>query len=146
EERGLYRRMSVRETLAYLARLKGAPASSLGARIDAWLARVQLAGHAEQRVDTLSKGMAQKLQLVAALIAEPQLLILDEPLSGLDPVNVELVAALLAELRAQGRTILLSTHDMTAAERLCDRIAMIFRGRLVLEGTLDEIQARYALG
>ena len=146
EERGLYRRMTVRETLAYLARLKGAPASSLRARIDTWLARVQLAGHAEQRVDTLSKGMAQKLQLVAALIAEPELLILDEPLSGLDPVNVELVAALLAELRAQGRTILLSTHDMTAAERLCDRIAMIFRGRLVLEGTLDEIQARYALG
>jgi len=146
EERGLYRRMTVRATLEYLGRLKGATRASLRPRIASWLERVQLAELAERRVDVLSKGMAQKLQLVAAVIAEPELLILDEPLSGLDPVNAELVAAVLAELRAQGRTILLSTHDMAAAERLCDRIAMIFRGRLVLDGTLDEIQERYASG
>jgi ABC-2 type transport system ATP-binding protein len=146
EERGLYRRMTVRGTLEYLGRLKGAALPVLGPRITSWLARLELSELAERRVEVLSKGMAQKLQLAAALVAEPELLILDEPLSGLDPVNAEAVAAVLGELCQQGRTILLSTHDMAAAERLCDRIAMIFRGRLVLDGTLEEIQSRYASG
>jgi ABC-2 type transport system ATP-binding protein len=146
EERGLYRRMTVRGTVEYLGRLKGATLPRLRPRIAGWLERMQLSELADRRVEALSRGMAQKLQLVAAVIAEPELLILDEPLSGLDPLNVETVAALLADLRSQGCTILLSTHDMGAAERLCDRIAMIFRGRLVLDGTLDEIQQRYATG
>ena len=146
EERGLYRRMTVRATLEYLGRLKGASRASLRPRIARWLERMQLAEVAERRIDALSKGMAQKIQLIAALIAEPELLILDEPLSGLDPVNAEAVTGMLAELRGQGRTILISTHDMNAAEKLCDRIAMIFRGRLVLDGTLEEIQARFASG
>jgi ABC-2 type transport system ATP-binding protein len=146
EERGLYRRMTVRATLEYLGRLKGAALSELRPRIARWLERMQLADVAERRIDALSKGMAQKIQLIAALVAEPELLILDEPLSGLDPVNAEAVTQMLGELRAEGRTILISTHDMAAAERLCDRIAMIFRGRLVLDGTLDEIQARFASG
>jgi len=144
EERGLYRRMAVRATLAYFGRLKGASLRELRPRIDRWLARMQLAELAERRVDTLSKGMAQKLQLLTAVIAEPELLILDEPLSGLDPVSADLVSGVLSELKAQGRTILISTHDMAAAERLCDRIGMLFHGRLVLEGTLEEIRDRYA--
>jgi ABC-2 type transport system ATP-binding protein len=146
EERGLYRKMTVRGVVEYLGRLKGASAAALRPRVAAWLERMELASVAGQRVEALSKGMAQKLQLVAALIAEPELLVLDEPLSGLDPVNQETVTALLGELRAQGRTILLSTHDMGAAERLCDRIAMISRGRVVLDATLAEIQQRYATG
>jgi ABC-2 type transport system ATP-binding protein len=146
EERGLYRRMTVQATLEYLGRLKGAPLDRLRTHIREELAHMQLTEVAAQRVDTLSKGMAQKVQILASLVADPELLILDEPLSGLDPVNLEAVAELLDRLRARGRTILLSTHDMTAAERLCDRIAMIYRGRLVLDGTLDEIRARYATG
>jgi ABC-2 type transport system ATP-binding protein len=144
EERGLYRRMKVRDVLEYLGRLKGATRAELRPRIKAWLARLELAGYAEQRVEALSKGMAQKLQLAAALVSEPDLLILDEPLSGFDPLNAELAVEMFAEQRAAGRTILLSTHDMAAAERVCDRIAMIFRGRVVLDATLAEIRARYA--
>jgi ABC-2 type transport system ATP-binding protein len=144
EERGLYRRMGVRATLEYFGRLKGASPDELRPRIERWLARMQLTDLAGLRVDALSKGMAQKLQLLTAVIAEPELLILDEPLSGLDPVSADMVSGVLSELRAQGRTILISTHDMAAAERLCDRIAMLFHGRLVFDGTLDEIRDRYA--
>jgi ABC-2 type transport system ATP-binding protein len=146
EERGLYRRMKVRDVLAYLGRLKGVSHAALWPRVRAWLARLDLASYGEQRVEALSKGMAQKLQLAAALIAEPDLLILDEPLSGFDPLNADLAVELFAEQRAAGRTILLSTHDMDAAERMCDRVAMIFRGRVVLDGTLEEVRASHAAG
>ena len=146
EERGLYRRMKVRDVLEYLGRLKGVPRAALWPRVRAWLARLDLAACGEQRVEALSKGMAQKLQLAAALIAEPELLILDEPLSGFDPLNADLAVELFAEQRAAGRTILLSTHDMNAAERMCDRVAMIFGGRVVLDGTVDEVRASHAAG
>lgn len=140
EERGLYRRMRVGEVLEYLGRLKGARRPELRVRIRAWLERLGLAEWEGRKVESLSKGMAQKVQLAAALVAEPELLVLDEPLSALDPVSAEEISRAILELRGRGATILLSTHDMAAAERLCDRIAMIFRGRKVLDGTLLEIQ------
>jgi ABC-2 type transport system ATP-binding protein len=141
EERGLYKRMTVRALLEYFGRLKGATREALGPRIDQWLARMELGAWGARKVESLSRGMAQKLQFVAAVVSEPELLVLDEPLSGLDPVNVEVVSEAVRDLRASGTTILLSTHDMAAAERLCDRICMILRGRKVLDGSLDEIRA-----
>jgi ABC-2 type transport system ATP-binding protein len=104
---------------------------------------MNLSGWADKRVDQLSKGMAQKVQFVAAVVSQPKLLILDEPFSGLDPVNAETLRDAVLELRRQGTTIVFSTHDMGAAERLCDRIFMIFKGRKVLDGSLDAIQQEY---
>jgi ABC-2 type transport system ATP-binding protein len=141
EERGLYKRMKVRDILTYYARLKGRR-DSRGA-IDGWLERFELAEWATKRVDTLSKGMAQKVQFIAAVVARPQLVILDEPFTGLDPVNMEVLKEAVLSLRTQGTTIVFSTHDMDMAERLCDVIFMIFRGRKVLDGSLDAIQADF---
>jgi len=142
EERGLYRRMKVREQLRFFAELKcGRP---LRKEVDGWLERLGLAGCAEQKVEALSKGMSQKVQFIAAVVARPDLLILDEPFSGLDPVNSEAIRAAVLELRRGGVTVIFSTHDMNTAESLCDFIFMIFRGRKVLDGTLSQIQDRYA--
>ena len=138
--------MTVLATLDYFGRLKGRTRADLAPRARAWLERFELADAAARKVETLSKGMAQKLQLAATLVAEPELLVLDEPLTGLDPVNVDLLAEVLSELRDRGTTILLSTHDMNAAERLCDRVLMIFRGRKVLDGTPDEIRGGHSAG
>jgi ABC-2 type transport system ATP-binding protein len=146
EERGLYKRMTVRDTLFYFGRLKGRKRAELAPRATALLERFELADAAARKVETLSKGMAQKVQLAATLIAEPELLILDEPLTGLDPVNVELLTEVLVEQRSGGTTIVLSTHDMNAAERLCDSVLMIYRGRKVLDGTPDEIQRHHSTG
>jgi ABC-2 type transport system ATP-binding protein len=146
EERGLYKRMTVRDTLLYFGRLKGRKRAELAPRATALLERFDLTSAATRKVETLSKGMAQKVQLAATLVADPELLVLDEPLTGLDPVNVELLTQVLVELRSRGTTVLLSTHDMNAAERLCDRVLMIFRGRKVLDGTPDEIQRDHATG
>jgi ABC-2 type transport system ATP-binding protein len=143
EERGLYKKMSVRRVLRYYGRLKGRSAAELDPVIAEWLARFGLAEWADKRVDQLSKGMAQKVQFLSAIVARPRLLILDEPFSGLDPVNAETLRDAVLELRRAGATVVFSTHDMGAAERLCDRIFMIFRGHKVLDGSLDEIQARY---
>lgn len=143
EERGLYKRMTVRRVLEYYGRLKGAKPPELGRAIDDWLERFGLARWSRERVESLSKGMAQKVQFIAAVVARPELLILDEPFSGLDPVNAEIVKDAVLDLRRGGTTIVFSTHDMRAAEKLCDRIFMIFKGKKVLDGTLDEIQARY---
>ncbi len=143
EERGLYKKMTVREVLRYYGRLKSVARARLDGAIDAWLARLQLADRAGLRVESLSKGQAQKAQFIAAVVSEPELLVLDEPFSGLDPVNAEALKDAVLELRDRGTTIVFSTHDMAAAERLCDRIFMIFRGRKVLDGTLAEIQAQY---
>ena len=111
--------------------------------ITRWLDRLSLAAWADKRIDQLSKGMAQKVQFVAAVVSQPKLLILDEPFSGLDPVNAEALRDAVLELRRQGTTIVFSTHDMGAAEKLCDRIFMIFKGRKVLDGSLDAIQHEY---
>lgn len=141
EERGLYKRMTVRQVLRYFGELKGMPRQRLERSMEVWLERLGARDWADRRVEALSKGMAQKVQFAVAVVAEPELLILDEPFTGLDPVNADLLRdAVLAE-RQRGATIVFSTHDMEAAERLCDRIFMIFRGRKVLDGTLEEIKA-----
>jgi ABC-2 type transport system ATP-binding protein len=143
EERGLYKKMTVRRLLRYYGSLKGAKSPALERAIDDWLGRLGLSAWIDKKIDTLSKGMAQKVQFIAAVISGPELLILDEPFSGLDPVNAEVLKDAVLELRKAGTTIVFSTHDMGMAERLCDRIFMIFKGRKVLDGTLDEIQSAY---
>jgi ABC-2 type transport system ATP-binding protein len=143
EERGLYKQMPVRRLLRYYGRLKGRTLRELDPVITRWLDRLSLSAWADKRIDQLSKGMAQKVQFVAAVVSQPKLLILDEPFSGLDPVNAEALRDAVLELRRQGTTIVFSTHDMGAAEKLCDRIFMIFKGRKVLDGSLDAIQHEY---
>jgi ABC-2 type transport system ATP-binding protein len=143
EERGLYRKMKVRRLLRYYGALKGADGATVDREIDFWLKQLGLTEWANHRVDALSKGMSQKVQFIATVVAKPELVILDEPFSGLDPVNADVLRDAVLELRARGTTIVFSTHDMSAAERLCDRIFMIFKGKKVLDGTLDEIQSAY---
>ncbi len=143
EERGLYKKMSVRRLLRYYGGLKGMKAGPLDAAIGTWVERMGLSDAVDKKVDALSKGMAQKVQFIASVVAGPELLILDEPFTGLDPVNREVLKDAVLDLRKAGTTIVFSTHDMAVAESLCDRIFMIFRGRKVLDGTLDEIQDQY---
>ncbi|HEX5137905.1 MAG TPA: ATP-binding cassette domain-containing protein [Planctomycetota bacterium] len=143
EERGLYRKMTVRRVLAYYGGLKGMRLRDARAEADRWLERLGLAGWRDRKVETLSKGMQQKVQFIAAVLNRPDLLILDEPFSGLDPVNLEALREVILELKRRGATVIFSTHDMTKAEELSDTICMIFRGEKVLDGTLEEIQARY---
>jgi ABC-2 type transport system ATP-binding protein len=143
EERGLYRKMTVRRVLAYYAALKGMSGRDARREGDRWLERLDLAGWADKKVETLSKGMSQKVQFIATVVTRPDLVILDEPFSGLDPVNLEVLRAAVLELRAGGATVVFSTHDMAKAEEMCDFICMIFRGAKVLDGTLDAIKDRY---
>lgn len=143
EERGLYKKMTVQRVLRYYGQLKGKPAAEIDTEIKAWLERLQLSEWTDKKVEQLSKGMAQKVQFIAAVVARPKLLILDEPFSGLDPVNAEALKDAVLEMRRRGTTIVFSTHDMHAAELMCERIFMIFRGKKVLDGTLDDIQAEY---
>ncbi|MEW6252482.1 MAG: ATP-binding cassette domain-containing protein [Planctomycetota bacterium] len=144
EERGLYRKMTVQDTLAYFGRLKGLRGSSLNRAIDASLAGIGLSEWRRKRVEALSKGMSQKLQFVTAVMHQPDLLILDEPFSGLDPLNVDLLERIIADLRQAGATVIFSTHQMNQAERLCDRIVLINRGRKVVDGTVNEVRAQFA--
>ncbi|MBT8469443.1 MAG: ATP-binding cassette domain-containing protein [Deltaproteobacteria bacterium] len=144
EERGVYRRAKVRELLVYLGRLKGMKRAASRDAGDLWLERVGLSEVADQRVESLSKGMTQKVQIAACLMNEPELCVLDEPFSGLDPVNVALVTELIEERRRNGRTTVLSTHMMHQVEALCDRVALIHRGSLMVYGRLDEIRRRYS--
>lgn len=144
EERGVYRRAKVRELLAYLGRLKGMKRTAAREAADRWLERVGLSRVADQRVESLSKGMTQKVQIAACLMSDPELCVLDEPFSGLDPVNVALVTELIEERRRSGRTTVLSTHMMHQVEALCDRVALIHHGTLVVYGQLDEIRRRYS--
>lgn len=143
EERGLYKRMTVRALLRYFGRLKGARGAELDRAIVRWVDRLGLGEWIDKRVETLSKGMSQKVQFIGAVVAAPELVILDEPFSGLDPVNAEVLKEAVLDLKRAGSTVVFSTHDMAVAERMCDRIFMIFRGRKVLDGSLDEIQAAY---
>ncbi|MBI4577580.1 MAG: ATP-binding cassette domain-containing protein [Planctomycetes bacterium] len=144
EERGLYRRARVLEVLEYLGRLKGMGEREAHEGAAGLLERFGLAAQAAQRVETLSKGMQQKVQLLSALVHRPQVLILDEPFSGLDPVNVRQVSELVRERAGAGCTVLLSTHRMEQVEALCDRLLMIHRGRVVLEGPLAEVRSRHS--
>jgi ABC-2 type transport system ATP-binding protein len=141
EERGLYRRMTVRRVLRYFARLKGMRHPD--ANISQWLKDLGAHDWQKKRIDQLSKGMAQKVQFISAVVSNPQLLILDEPFSGLDPVNMELLRDAVLRLRDNGTTIIFSTHDMAMAEHMCDRVCMIFEGKKVLDGSLEEIASEY---
>jgi len=141
EERGLYRRMKVREMLRFIAELKSG--STMPEEVDAWLNRLGLSEWANRKVESLSKGMSQKVQFIAAVITRPELVILDEPFSGLDPVNVEGLRSAVLDLRREGVTVIFSTRDMNTAETLCDFIFMIYQGRKVLDGTLDSIQDKF---
>ncbi|MCX5646030.1 MAG: ATP-binding cassette domain-containing protein [Phycisphaerae bacterium] len=143
EERGLYRKMTVTAVLNYFGSLKGLPAGRLKAKVPEWLQRVDLAEHAGKKVEELSRGMHQKLQFVVTVINDPDLVILDEPFSGLDPVNQDMLREIISGLRREGKTILFSTHVMHEAERLCDFIVLIDRGEVVVNGTLDQIRARH---
>ena len=142
EERGLYKKMKVRRLLRYYGQLKNAN-GDLESRINEWIDRMSLTDWADKPVETLSKGMSQKVQFISTIIAEPDLVILDEPFSGLDPVNMEVLREAVLGLRERGATVIFSTHDMAVAERMCDRIFMIYRGRKVLDGSLEEIQSEY---
>jgi len=141
EERGLYQRMKVRELLEFHGELK--TGRKVRRQADHWLERLGLTDWATKKVETLSKGMSQKLQFIATVISEPEVVILDEPFAGLDPVNAEVIREAILQLQSQGVTIVFSTHDMGVAETMCDYVFMIFRGRKVLDGTLDSIQSRY---
>jgi ABC-2 type transport system ATP-binding protein len=143
EERGLYKRMTIRRLLRYYGFLKGARQPDLDRSITHWLERLGLIAWIDKKVESLSKGMAQKVQFIASVLNRPELLILDEPFSGLDPVNAEVMKDAVLDLKKVGTTVVFSTHDMGVAERLCDRIFMIFKGRKVLDGTLDDIQSLY---
>ena len=144
EERGLYRDQKVLEVLVYLGRLKGVDAKTAKCRAEEWLERVEMQEWAGKRVKELSRGMQQKVQFVACLIHDPDLLILDEPFQGLDPVNVEVVKGLMRSLVAEGKTIVLSAHQMNLVEELCDRILLINRGKQLLYGSLQQIKRDFA--
>jgi ABC-2 type transport system ATP-binding protein len=141
EERGLYKQMKVRDVLRFYAELKGCRNNR--AAIDSWLERMGLAAWADKKVEALSKGMAQKVQFIATVVAGPQLVLLDEPFSGLDPINAEGLRQAVLDLKREGTTVIFSTHDMAVAERMCDFIFMIYRGKKVLDGTLEAIQDTY---
>jgi ABC-2 type transport system ATP-binding protein len=141
EERGLYKQMKLVELLQFLAEIKGIHASRT--KIDDWLERFELTDKRNSKIEELSKGNQQKVQLIGTLLHDPELIILDEPQSGLDPVNMVLVRNLLRDLRNEGKTILLSTHMMAEAERLADEIILIHGGKVVLEGTLDKVRKSF---
>ncbi len=143
EERGLYRKLKVMDTLIFFAELKGMKPAAARERGRMLLKRFQLDGYEEKKVEELSKGMAQKLQFIVTVLHDPELLILDEPFSGLDPLNIELVKDIMLESRRQGTTIIYSTHLMEYAEKTVDSLVMIHQGRKVLDGALAAVKADY---
>lgn len=143
EERGIYKKMKVGSFLMHMGRLKGLDRSGLKPRVMEWLDRVELADVYKKKCEELSKGMQQKVQFIASVLHEPDLIILDEPFSGLDPVNMRLLRSLIDEQHAKGKTVIFSTHVMHQAEQNCDHIVMIHQGRKVLDDTLDDIRARF---
>ena len=143
EERGLYRKMKVMDILVFLGELKGLKANMIRERSRLLLQKFDLDHYEQKKVEELSKGMAQKLQIIATILHEPELLILDEPFSGLDPLNIELVTRILLEKKKEGVSIILSTHLMEYAEKIVDSVVMISQGRKVLDGKLTEIKAQY---
>jgi len=144
EERGLYKRMKVGEQLRFFAELKSLNAAEADQRIDEWLKRLELTAWKEKRTKELSKGMQQKIQFITAVIHDPDLVILDEPFSGLDPVNVELMKETILGQKSAGKTIILSTHQMEIAEKLCDDVCMINRAHKVLDGKLRELRRSFS--
>jgi ABC-2 type transport system ATP-binding protein len=143
EERGLYKKQSVIDSIVYLASLKGMDPRRAEARADELLRQTGMLPHRKKRIEALSKGMGQIIQFIVTIIHEPELVVLDEPFSGLDPVNTDLLKNMFLDLRNQGRTVILSMHQMNQVEELCDRILMVDHGRAVLYGDLDEIKTKY---
>lgn len=141
EERGLYKKMKVRDLLRFYGELKSG--RKVNKEVDERLERLDLSAWARKKIETLSKGMAQKVQFISAVVSGPELIILDEPFTGLDPVNLEAIKNAVLDLRGRGATVIFSTHDMNVAEKMCDFIFMIFKGRKVLDGTLISIQDEY---
>ncbi len=143
EERGLYKKMRVNEQLRYFSALKNVPQKKADERIDYWLNRFELSSWKTKKASDLSKGMQQKIQFITAVLHEPEVIILDEPFSGLDPINVELLIDIVSELKTKGKTIIFSTHQMETAERLCDDIILINKSHKVLGGTLRQVKESY---
>jgi ABC-2 type transport system ATP-binding protein len=143
EERGLYQRMVVEEQLIYMAELKGTSRADAQHRLTPWLERMGLLDWRKRKLNELSKGMQQKAQFIATVLHEPDILILDEPMSGLDPVGADMMREVLLDMRRQGRTLVLSSHQMETVERLCDAIALINRGQKLLDGTVSDVKRRY---
>lgn len=144
EERGLYQDIPLQQCLVYLTTLKGLSAAETAKRVDVYLEKFDLAAHRKKKMKELSKGMQQKAQLIATLAHEPEVLIIDEPFSALDPVNTQMVKDLLREERDKGTTIVMCTHQMNQVEELCDRLVLINRGGVVLYGELGEIRRKFA--
>jgi ABC-2 type transport system ATP-binding protein len=143
EERGLYRKLTVIDSIVYLASLKGLTSHTARSRAEELLERIDMLPHKNKKIEELSRGMGQFIQFLVTIIHDPQIIILDEPFAGLDPVNTELLKDLTLELRNQGKSIILSTHRMNEVEELCDRIFMIHKGQSVLYGELAKIKSRY---
>jgi ABC-2 type transport system ATP-binding protein len=144
EERGLYRKMKVIEHLYFLAAIKEVSRETARSRIAEWLDKLELKPWLNKKVDELSKGMQQKVQFIATIVHDPEILILDEVFSGLDPINTALVKEYLLDFRARGKTIIFSTHVLEQAEKLCDRICLVSRSKKILEGDLKELKRRFA--
>jgi ABC-2 type transport system ATP-binding protein len=144
EERGLYKDLKLEPTLVYLATLKGMDEAAARSRLQEWLKKFDLYEHRQKKIQDLSRGMQQKAQLIATLLHEPELIVVDEPFSGLDPVNTRLVKDMMEEQRQSGKTIIMSTHQMHQVEALCSRIALINRGRTVLYGEVEQIKRDFA--
>jgi ABC-2 type transport system ATP-binding protein len=143
EERGLYRKMEVGDQAMYLAQLKGMSANDARKELKQWFVRFGIQDWWKKKVEELSKGMAQKVQFITTVVHKPSLMILDEPFSGFDPVNAELIRKEILRLKDEGATVILSTHNMESVEELCDNIALINKSRLVIEGGVDEIRRKY---
>jgi ABC-2 type transport system ATP-binding protein len=144
EERGLYKKMKIGEQIKFFAALKSVNAKEAESRADRWLQRLKLMEWKNKKASELSKGMQQKVQFLNAIIHEPDLLILDEPFSGLDPVNVEVLKEVILELKASGKTIIFSTHQMEVAEKICDDICLVNRSRKVLEGSIRDVKRGFS--
>jgi ABC-2 type transport system ATP-binding protein len=140
EERGLYRTMKVLDHLIFLAQLRGLNSSDAKKQSEYWLNKMEITAWANKRIEELSKGMAQKIQFIGTVLHDPKLLILDEPLSGFDPLNVELILSLLKEMKEAGKTILLSTHNMKSVDEICDRAAVIYQAKKVCDGSVMELR------
>lgn len=143
EERGLYKKMKVKEHALFLAELKGLKKHEANQRIDEWFEKFNITSWKDKKVEELSKGMQQKIQFITTVIHDPELLILDEPFSGFDPVNAELLKKEILELKEKGKTIILSTHNMESVEALCDEITLINKSQVVLQGNVTEIRNKY---
>jgi ABC-2 type transport system ATP-binding protein len=141
EERGLYKKMKVGEVLQFYGALKNG--KDIRREVERWLEKLDLTDWANKKVEALSKGMSQKVQFIATVVSRPELVILDEPFTGLDPVNADTIREAVLELQDQGTTVIFSTHDMNVAEKMCDFIFMIYQGNKVLDGTLASIQDKY---